>query len=186
MGKKVGITVVVVVLIGLICGYYFYLSNKTTNEDNVEITAVSNVLLRKMDTNYPPTPKEVVKYYSDIMKVVYNENYSDEQFAQLADRMLELYDEDLAAINERDYYLLSLKKDVDEYAKNGYTIVSYSTSSSTDVVFDTVGGRECAKMYCSYSIKTGAEYKTSQVVYELRKEKSTGHWKILGFETITE
>ena len=51
--------------------------------------------------------------------------------------------------------------------------------------FDKIDGYEVSKLYCNYSIKAGSDYRTSQVVYELRKEKETGHWKILGFKTLT-
>lgn len=186
MGKKAKVVIVVVILFFLVGGYFFYLSNRMQDEEVVEITAVQEVLLRNLEKNYPPTPKEVVKYYSEITKCLYNESYTEEQFEALADKMLALYDEELAANNPREQYLLTLKSDVDDFAKNGYNIVSYTTSNSTDVDFSTINGRECAKLYCTYSVKKGADYVTSQEVYELRKDKETGHWKILGFQIVTE
>ena len=186
MGKKAKVVIVIVILFFLVGGYFFYLSNRMQDEEVVEITAVQEVLLRNLEKNYPPTPKEVVKYYSEITKSLYNESYTEEQFEALADKMLALYDEELAANNPREQYLLTLKSDVDDFAKNGYNIVSYTTSNSTDVDFSTINGRECAKLYCNYSVKKGADYVTSQEVYELRKDKETGHWKILGFQIVTE
>lgn len=186
MGKKISIALVIIIFVVGIGGYYYYLNNSAPKEEKVQVSAVSNVLLKNMDKNYPPTPKEVIKYYSEIMKVLYNESYTEEDLEKLADRMLLLYDEDLAANNPRDSYIIALKGDVAEYARNGYKIVNANISSSTDVEFGKVEGREVAKLYCYYSIQAGAEYKTSAVIYELRKEKSSGHWKILGFKTLTE
>lgn len=183
MGKAKS-AIIIVVLVALIGGYYFYLSNHQKTEEETVVTAVQDVLLKNLDTNYPPTPKEVVKYYSDITKCLYNENYTNEQFEQMADKLLALYDDELAENNPRDQYLKDLKSDVDEFLKKGYSIVSYSTSTSTDVEEYTYEGRKCANLYCIYSIKSGAEYKSSKQIFVLRKDTETGHWKILGFEIV--
>lgn len=183
MGKAKS-AIIIVVLVALIGGYYFYLSNHQKTEEETVVTAVQDVLLKNLDTNYPPTPKEVVKYYSDITKCLYNENYTNEQFEQMADKLLALYDDELAENNPRDQYLKDLKNDVDEFLKKGYSIVSYSTSTSTDVEEYTYEGRKCANLYCIYSIKSGAEYKSSKQIFVLRKDTETGHWKILGFEIV--
>lgn len=181
--KQAKTIIIVVVIAALIGGYYFYLSNKTQQkDDDVQATAVQEVLMRNLETNYPPTPKEVVRYYSDISKCLYNEEYTDEQFEQMADKMMALYDDELLEKNPRENYLEDLKADVELFESNGYTITSYSTSSSTDVIFDTIDGREWAKLYCIYSIRTSKGVLSSQEVYELRKDLETGHWKIYGFQ----
>lgn len=179
---KLKTVILVIIMIGLVGGYYFYLSNKQPAEEAVEVTAVSDVLLRNLETNYPPTPKEVVKYYSDITKCLYNENYTDEQFEQMADKMLKLYDEELLENNPRDQYLVALKSDVDTFLENKYTITSYTVSASTDVETSVMNGREYAKLYCTYTIKSGVDYSSSREIFELRREGKGGHWKILGFK----
>ena len=150
------------------------------------VSAVQDVLLRNLDNDYPSTPRELVKYYSDITKCLYNEKYTDEQLEQMADKMLALYDEELAENNPREQYLVDLKQDIQEFANNNYTIISYTTSSSTDVEEYTHEGRKCASLYCTYSIKRGADYVSSKQVFVLRKESGSGHWKILGFDIVTE
>ena len=77
-----------------------------------------------------------------------------------------------------------MKEDVSEFLQNGYSIVAYTTSKSTDVEEYTYEGRRCAKMYCTYSVQAGADYKSSKQIFILRKEANTGHWKILGFELV--
>ncbi|MBQ2117131.1 MAG: hypothetical protein II193_11180, partial [Lachnospiraceae bacterium] len=116
----------------------------------------------------------------DVTKCLYNEKYTDEQLEQMADKLLLLFDEELLEINPREQYIVSLKKDIKEFLNSGYSIVNYTPSNSADVVYDTVNGRECAKLYCTYSVKKGADYTASKHVFELRKDKD-GHWKILGF-----
>lgn len=182
MGKKVKTVIIAVILVALLAGYYFYLTNREKKQEELtQITAVQNVILKNLDKDYPPTPKEVVKFYSEITKCLYNEKYSQEQFEQLADQMLALYDDELLQNNPREQYLKSLKNDVDVFAENGYTITSFTPSNSTDVETSVVDGRECAKLYCTYTIKVEANYSSSMEVFELRKDKK-GHWKILGFK----
>ena len=53
-------------------------------EDYVQMTKVQEVLSRDLKTNYPQTPKEVIKYYSELTKCFYNEKYTDEEFEALA------------------------------------------------------------------------------------------------------
>ena len=154
------------------------------NDDETIVTAVQEVLLKNLEDDYPPTPREVLKYYSDITKCLYNEDYTEEQLGQMADKLLALYDEELAANNPREQYIKDLKEDVDEFLQSGYSIFSYQTSKSTDVEEYTYEGRRCAKMYCIYSVQTGADYKSSKQIFILRKETETGRWKILGFELV--
>ncbi len=185
MGKLKGV-IIAVVLVALVGGFYFYVSNIGKDNDDVVVSAVQNVLLRNLDNDYPSTPKELVKYYGDITKCLYNENYSEEQLAQMADKMIALYDDELAENNPRDQYIVDLKAAVKDFSDKNYTIISYTTSSSTDVEEYTHEGRKCASLYCTYSIKTGADYVSSKQVFVLRKESGTGHWKILGFDIINE
>ena len=69
--------IIVIILVVLIVGYYYYLSNRDKQpEEEVVITEAQDLLLRDLDRNYPPTPKEVVKYYFEITKCLYNEKLS--------------------------------------------------------------------------------------------------------------
>lgn len=186
MGKKIKPIIIAVILVSLLAGYYFYLMNREKKqEEAIQITAVQSVLLKNLERDYPPTPKEVVKYYSEITKCLYNEHYSEEQFEQLADKMLALYDEELLQNNPREQYIKSLKNDVDIFEENGYTITSFTPSTSTDVETSFLEGREYAKLYCTYTIKVEANYSTSMEIFELRKDQN-GHWKILGFKIADE
>ena len=89
MKKSSGIKIVLigVVLAALVIGYYFYLSSKTQTkqEEVVESTRVQAALMRDLEKNYPPTPKEVVKYFNEITMCFYNEKYSDEELGQMAE-----------------------------------------------------------------------------------------------------
>lgn len=186
MGKMKGM-IIAIVLIALVGGYYFYISNVGKADEEVSVTAVQNVLLRNLENNYPSTPRELVRYYSEITKCLYNESYTGEELEQLADKMLALYDAELVENNPREQYINDLKSDVKDFADKNYTIATYSVSSSTDVEEYTHEGRRCASLYCTYSVKTGGvDYVSSKQIFVLRKETDTGHWKILGFEVVNE
>ena len=182
MGKKAKPIILILVMALLVGGFYFYLSNKvkTASEDDA-VTAVQDVLLKNLEKNYPPTPKEVVKYYSEISNL-YNEEYTDEQLAQMADKLLAIYDDELVANNPREEYIENIKKDVQKFKDDSFTISTFTPSQSTDVVYYTTAGRECAEIYCNYTIRSGSKYSTSQQRFILRKDIETQHWKILGFD----
>jgi hypothetical protein len=186
MSKSKGIkgTIMIIVLMALVVSYYFYLSNRQKEDDEVEVTAVQDVILRDLETNYPPTPREVVKYYAELTKCLRNYSYTDEQFEQMADKLLALYDDELAENNPRDKYLITLKDEVDTFKNNKYTLATSTVSPSTDVEEYTDAGRMYASLYYTYSVKVGSEYKSSREKFVLRKDAESGHWKILAFDLV--
>ena len=141
-GGKSGIKILIIgiILAALVFGYYFYLTNKRNreaSENKVDLTAVQNVLLRNLDKNYPPTPKEVMKVYGELTMCIHGQNYTDEEFEQLASQIQKIYDEELIAEtgNSGQQYLEALKKDIDDLKKKGLVISSYTLPSAADVSY---------------------------------------------------
>ena len=182
--------VILVFLVLLVLGYYFYLSNRSMPEKTEEIsvetmTASQKVLSRNLETNYPPSPREVVKYFSEITECYYNEEHTDEELRDLGLKMREIYDDDLVANQTEEMYLSLLKSDVEEYKQNNRTISSFSPSSSVDVETFTKDGYECAKLYCVYDIKQdGLLYQTT-LCFILRKDENS-HYKIYGWKAVKD
>ena len=185
MKKSGGVKIVIIgiVLAVLVVGYFFYLSNKgkEKQEEVVESTQVQIVLMRDLDKNYPPTPKEVVKYFSEISRCFYNESYTDDELYELAMKIQGLYDEELIANKTEEQYLEDLKSDIVEMKSNDRSISSYELSASTDVEEFYENGYSCARLYCTYNIRQGTQIYGSRVVFVLRKDED-GHWKIFGWE----
>ena len=179
---------ILIVLVCAVIGYYYYVSNKsasnTGEEQNVKITAVQNVLLRNLEIDYPPTPKEVVKYFAEITKCFYSENYTDEELEQLAVKIQQIYDDELVAAKDQETYFKDLKDDIAEFKAEKRVITGYYTSSSTDVEEFKEDGDECSRLYCTFYISRGKNVnEKSQELILLRKD-AEGHWKIYGWDLV--
>lgn len=181
--KGVKGAIVFVILIMLIIAYYFYLSNRSVNEKEkaISVTAVQSILLDNLDISYPPSPKEVIKYFCEITKCFYNEEYTEEELKSLAFKIRELYDVDLIADKSDEQYLKDLKNDIKTFNQKKITISSYSTSSSSEVEYYAIKGYEFAKLYCVFTLRQGTELKFTTEQFLLRKDDK-GHWKIYGWE----
>lgn len=178
---------IVLVLAVLLIMYYRHMSNvskgKEAEDVATEQSVVTETLQRNLTTNYPSTPKEVIKYFSDITQCYYNEEYSDEQLVGLADQMLLLYDDELVSYKTHEAYLMDLRNDINYYKENNYTVSSYAPSASTDVEYFSEDGHDWARIWCIYTIKSGKFYKPIQEVFILRKDEKS-HWRIYGWRLV--
>lgn len=174
------------ILVVLLIGFYYYLANRTSTESSDEVTTITKtqqVLLRDLDMNYPPSPKEVVKCFCDITQCFYNEEHTDEEVYQLAMHIQKLYDAELIANQTQEEYVQNLISDIANMKKNELVISSYSTSSSTDVEFFEEDGYEWARLYCNIAIRQGSKLLNTNERFLLRKD-ADGHWKIYGWELV--
>lgn len=183
-----GMLILIILVCGVI-GYYFYISNKTEDnnsvaEETVEITAVQNVLLRNLEIDYPPTPKEVVKYFAEITKCFYSENYTDEELVQLAVKIQQIYDDELVAAKEQETYLEDLKADIKDFKLEKRVITGYYTSSSTDVEEFTEDGYDWARLYVTFYITKGKNVNEKSRERILLRKDAEGHWKIYGWDLV--
>jgi len=192
MKKNNPVKIVIVFAIFIIAciGLFFYLSNRS--EDTMEetkkttvMTAVQEVLSRNLETNYPPTPKEVLKYYSEITRCFYAEKYTEEELAELAIKSRLLFDRELYSTQTDEQYLESLKLEIESYKAEDKAISSFSVSQSTDVNEYYYDGYNWAQLYCIYSVRVGTSITPVQERFLMRKDEE-GHWKILGWELVTE
>lgn len=177
-------TIILLVLIIAMVGYYYYLGNKSSqkNQEDTALSKVQTVLLKDLKLNYPPTPKELVKYYSELTMCFYDPKTSKADLESLALKAYELFDEELKENNPWAEYLADLEKEVGEYNEKKMVISSYSPAGSTSVDIFTDAGREWARFYCEYFIKVGSESKSVEEVFLLRKDEN-GLWKIYGWDT---
>ena len=163
------ITVLFIVLLVLVVGYYAYLSGThRTEQQEAVMSEVDTALSRDLDNNYPATPKEVIKYYNDLMKCFYNEECTEEELQDLGRKSLQLFDEELQENNDEDTYLIRLQGEVQNYKDNkrNYSVDGYSF----------------ARISCGYTMTENGKKTSTVMVYLLRRDDSR-RWKIYGWET---
>lgn len=184
--------VIVLIMIGLMFGYYFYLTSRSEDglpkdEEQVveEMTVVQELLVRADYREYPSTPVQVLKYYNEITACFYNEEYTENELEQLAMEARSLYDLELIMNQSQEDYLNTLKNDIAVFEAGNITISRSSITPATDVYYFNFDGRECAKLYSVYTLRSGTIDQLSKEVFIMRKDDE-GHWKILGFDLVEE
>ena len=185
--KTVRIVIVAVVLAVIVLVFFAYQGNRSKRQqvsEAVSATVVQNVLMKDLEHSYPPTPKEVVKYYAEITECFYNEEYSDEDLTKLANKIQHLYDVELIANQEN--YMDSLRQEIQDMKKNKYTIAGHEVSASTDVEYFTQDGDSCAILYCTFNIKQENSSRISSLERFVLRKDVDGHWKILGWELVED
>lgn len=150
-------------------------------EPEIDVSQVASLLLKDIDKNYPPTPKEVLKYYSEITCCFYNDDLTQEQLESLADKSYELYDEELKSNMPLEQYKKDLEEDILSFKSQNIVVSGYSVSAAADVERYTQDGFDWSKLYATYRLRQGTEYLYTNEVFLLRKDDK-GHWKIYGFE----
>ena len=182
MKHKIKMGAIAIVIVGLVVGGYYYATHRGPNseENSVELTEVQKVIAKDLSSNYPATPREVVKLYNRILQCFYNESYSEEELYELGDQARMLFDEELLDNNPRDDYFEALKADIDEYKNASKTIKSANVCDSNDIVYKTIDGDECAYVSTSYFINEDKQYDYTYQTSVLRKDDA-GEWKILVF-----
>ncbi len=188
-------TILMLVMVALVVGYFLYLRNKgvKANENAAleesaqeSLTYVQELIARAPYKEYPSTPVQVLKYYNEITACFYNEkDYSNEELEGLAHLAQGLYDTELIANQTWDSYIAGLKNDIQTFKEGNITIYKSEVTPSTDVVYFTHNGYECAKLYCMYTLKSGTVYQSSREVFIMRKD-SENHWKIYGFQLVDQ
>lgn len=175
--------IVILLMVAVMLGYYYYLSNKQKEKQEAQetVTVAQNLIMKDLEKHYPPTVKEVIRFYSDITKCFYNEEYTNEELEQLAGQTRLLYDDALVANNDWGQYIIELKEDIQYYKDNNIRISSYSLPASTDVDYFEENEHDFARIYCTYMLATGNVKQAVEEVYLLRKDEK-GHWRIYGWD----
>ncbi|MBO4987495.1 MAG: hypothetical protein J6C63_01460 [Lachnospiraceae bacterium] len=176
--------IIAIVLILIVAGYYYYLSHREVEKtEEVTVSEAQELLLRDLDRNYPPTPKEVVKYFFDITTCLYNESLSEADVEALAMKVQELYDADLVIHNPKEEYFTELKSEIAAFRESNSQILNYSTSSSVDVDYFEEDEGSFARLYGTYYLQVQKSLKSLEEVFILRKDDE-GHWKLFGWQPV--
>lgn len=180
--KKIKTVIVAVIIIGLVVGFYYYLTHRTTRtvESNSEVSKVTAAISKDLSKDYPGTPREVVKYYNQVILCLYNEEYTDEEYAKLIEQLRGLMDEELLENNPQDQLTANMKADVAAFRDADKVINTSTICDSDEVELRTIEGSECAYVTSSYFVRSPKAYNRSNQEYVLRKDDK-GKWRVLGF-----
>ncbi len=180
--KKIGVVIIALAVIIGICGAFYIVNEKSKKESQKEasLTEIEKITTKDLDTNYPQTPREVVKFYNKIVDCYYKDQYTDDELDALVDQALKLFDDELAQNNPKDTYKASVIADVSNYEDQGKTISQINVCDSNDVKYITDDGDNIAYVTASYFIKQDSSYSKTFQEYVLRKD-AEGRWKILTF-----
>lgn len=185
MKKYIKYVVIGVILVALLVGLFLHLSKKPTSgeEENITLTVADKLIAKDLDMNYPKSPRAVVKYYSEILECMFNEEVEEEDLKKLMGQARKLYDEELLAINEEDDQWKRMVSELTGYSSTETYMSKWEISTSSDVEYAEMEGREWASVHAVYTLKeyNSATYNNVSEVYLLRKD-AEGKWKIYGWQ----
>lgn len=183
-GNKKGIIATVigmVVIVGVILAAFLFLGKKEDSSIlSGEMEEVDVLLSKNLSEDYPATPREVVRMYGRIMKCLFANSYSDEEFSKLSDMLMELYDEELLSKNPKEELDLRLESEVKEYKDALKEISHYVVESSSSAQASRIEGREYVTLKADFLVWEKGKYTKTYEEFSLR-QADDGKWKILGW-----
>lgn len=185
MKKYIKYVVIGVILVALLVGLFLHLSKKPTSgeEENITLTTADKLIEKDLDMNYPKSPRAVVKYYSEILECMINDDVEEEDLKKLMEQARKLYDDDLLANNMEDDQWKRMVSELTGYSSTKTYLSKWEISTSSDVEYAEMDGREWASVHAAYMLKEydSATYNSVKEVYLLRKD-TEGKWKIYGWQ----
>lgn len=181
--EKIKKPLIITLLAALAVSYYIYLSNRDTDKNNgkeKETSVATAVLQRDMDKNYPGSPRAVVTYFADIQKLIYKNDFDDDELTGLAQHMLATYDDELLEKNPYELFIENLKTEISTYKSEKQYISQYIVEDGYGIELTDFKGDEYAEVDVKYYVRNDTQKQTIAIYekYTLRKN-SKGQWKIL-------
>lgn len=156
-------------------------SNSNTTTEEVQLTEVQKITTLDLTKNYPKTPPTVVDLYARTMKTMYKQQYTDEEFARMANVLAGIFDSEFLAAQNN--WPSGLKTEVEEKKRDDYTIPTYEVLTS-DLQEKRDNGEEIANVVARINLRHGTSTVPYNYLFVLRKDAG-GLWKIMGW-TVTE
>lgn len=173
------------IIAALIVGFYFYLSNRTSSNEergqDAARTELETVLSKDISKDYPGTPRAVIKWHNRILQLYYNGKLENSDITRLCDQDMLLWDADLLQLNPREVYLNSLNGSIADFRAHGRKIQSSDVADTDDVRYSKKDGRNLSYVIATYFITEGSGYTRIYQNYCLRQD-SAGRWKIVAFQ----
>ena len=186
MTKKRGGVILLILIAVLIVGAFAFIAFRTpkTAEEATEVTEKGELMSRNIESNYPSTPREVMKLYNRYMLCLYGMESSelkDDEVRALGRKMRQLYDEELLEANPEESHLLSLSQEIARFRNDEKVMIQANICDSNEVDYIDVDGASGALLEASYFVKKGTKEFTRTYQQFLLHKDDRGNWKILGF-----
>ena len=181
--KNTIIKTVIMMILGamVVLGIFVLLTrggnNTNDTTEDVELTEVQKITTMDLSKSYPKTPSTVADLYIRIMKVMYKQTYTDEEFNKMADVMAGIFDSEFLAIQSN--WPQGLKTEVEGKKKDDYSISKYEVLTS-DLQETNDKGEEIANVLAKISLRHGTSTTIYDYLFVLRKD-ADGNWKIMGW-----
>ncbi len=156
-------------------------SNTNTTTEETVLTEVQKITTIDLTKNYPKTPPTVVDLYARTMKVMYKQQYTDEEFDKMAQVLAGIFDSEFLAAQNN--WPTGLKDEVKQKKKEDYSITKYEVLTS-DLQEKRDNGEEIANVVAKINLRHGTHTVSYNYLFVLRKD-TEGLWKIMGW-TVTE
>ena len=186
MTKKRGGVILLILVAVLIVGAFALVAYRTPKsaEEATEVTETDALMNMNLETNYPSTPREVMKLYNRYMLCLYGvtgEKLTDDEVRALGRKMREIYDEELLEANPEESNLQSLMQEIVAFRNESKVMIQANVCDSNEVEYIDIEGASGALLEASYFVKKGTkEFSRTYQQFLLRKD-DRGNWKILGF-----
>lgn len=181
--SKIKKPLIIIIFGAIVVGCYFYISNKKVdNTDKIaKKTPVTEITERDLELNYPGTPRAVLTFYSDVLKVIYSEKMSNEEIRTVAKKLQEIFDDELIAYNPYETYVDQLALEIKTYKNANRTVADYLIEENSYIDYITHEKKDYAKVDVMYFQHEGKNVIKTYEKFTMRKDEF-GRWKILCWE----
>ena len=184
-GKNAKFLTMLVSIAFIVVAAYIAISNRNEQKaideaQKEEITAVDKVILKNLDESYPASVHEVVKYYCELLKCMFNGEVTDKQIDQMIDKERALFDDELLNVNEYSTFIEGRYSEIRQYKKNKSKVIEYAVDDSDSVKYWQNKKKEMASIRAKMYIG-GKKYVKITQEYILRKDNKD-RWKIVSWE----
>ncbi|MCQ2496802.1 MAG: hypothetical protein MJ131_09460 [Lachnospiraceae bacterium] len=169
----------------VVIGIYLAISrgrSNTTEEIDFKETEAGILLKKDLLTDYPATPREVLKLYCRITKCIYNDELEPKIVEKLCKKIRELYSVELLEANPETEMLGLLLGEIAKYREKKMTIYSYAIDSGINAksLKTKAGDTTIYNMY--FTLRSGGTMDRAYEEFSLIKD-SAGRWKIAGWRS---
>lgn len=183
MKKRVATVSVVLVLACIIVALYWYIDRSGGREETSAANSVAEQILAKnLEKNYPPTPYAVTELYCGIIESMYDSKTSEAQLEGLVKLQLQLFDDELAAINPYEQYLEAVRQELAAAAEKELVFTGYVLDKATNVQkWENEKGTYASLQF--QLLLRSREGSGSSYRNLIMRRDGSGRYKIVGWQT---